>query len=132
MCHLLVGRVNFIGNYAGRKRNFIRRKGENPYEIPDETGVKCRFRRMRAGLRVLLLRFRAESITLEPAKRKELTHMARWMRNNNTTYVNYPEYSEKYLVIDGQIYVNIAAEPGSQIIGRFLRGADEGANKRGR
>lgn len=58
--------------------------------------------------------------------------MARWMRNNNTTYVNYPEYSEKYLMIDGQIYVNIAAEPGSQIIGRFLRSADEGANKRGR
>ena len=56
----------------------------------------------------------------------------RWMKNTNTTYVNYPEYSEKYLVIDGQIYVNIAAEPGSQIIGRFLRSAEDGADRRGR
>lgn len=59
--------------------------------------------------------------------------MARnWMRNNNPTYVNYPEYSEKYLVIDGQIYINIAADPGSQIVGRFLRAADEGSGKRSR
>lgn len=55
--------------------------------------------------------------------------MGGWMRNN-TTYVNYPEYSEKYLVIDGRVYVNIAAEPGSQIIGRFLRSADDGAGRR--
>ena len=56
----------------------------------------------------------------------------RWMRNNNTTYVNYPEYGEKYLVIDGQIYVNIAADPDNPVAGRFLRSADDGAGQRGR
>lgn len=57
--------------------------------------------------------------------------MAKWMRKN-TTYVNYPEYVEKYLIIDGQIYINIAADPESRIIGRFLRSADDGAGRRGR
>lgn len=55
-----------------------------------------------------------------------------WTRNSNPTYVNYPEYNEKYLVIDGQVYINIAADPGSQIIGRFLRSTDDGAGRRGR
>lgn len=58
--------------------------------------------------------------------------MAKWIRGNNTTYVNYPEYGEKYLVIDGQIYINIAADPDNPVTGRFLRSADDGAGKRGR
>lgn len=58
--------------------------------------------------------------------------MAKRWKGNNPTYVNYPEYNEKYLMIDGQIYINIAADPGSQIIGRFLRSADDGAGQRGR
>ena len=60
------------------------------------------------------------------------TQMAKRWKGHNTTYVYYPEYSEKYLVIDGQVCINTAADPGSPVIGRFLRSADEGAGQRGR
>lgn len=56
--------------------------------------------------------------------------MTKCWRGNNRIYVNYPEYSEKYLIIDGQmIYVNVAIDPGCRIIGRFLKSADGGIRR---
>lgn len=39
--------------------------------------------------------------------------------------VYYPEYKEhKYLIVDGEIYFNLAVQPGSIITARFLRETD--------
>ena len=51
----------------------------------------------------------------------------------NIKYANYPEFKDsRYIVIDGQVYLNIAAEPGTVIAGRFLRSASSGADRRDR
>jgi hypothetical protein len=54
-----------------------------------------------------------------------------WTRN--IKQANYPEFKDsKYIIIDGQIYLNLAAEPGAVIAGRFLRSADGGVDRRDR
>lgn len=47
-------------------------------------------------------------------------------------YANYPMYKEKYIIADGQIYLNLSADPGCICIARFIRSADAGAGKRDR
>lgn len=37
------------------------------------------------------------------------------------TYVDFPEYAEKYLLIGGKVYINVKGQEGSKRIGRFLR-----------
>ena len=47
--------------------------------------------------------------------------------------VNYPEYKDtKYLIVDGEVYYNIAVEPGAVIAARFLRECEIGSQERGR
>lgn len=47
--------------------------------------------------------------------------------------VSYPEYRDtKYLIVDGEIYYNIAVEPGAMIATRFLRECDIRSQERGR
>lgn len=60
--------------------------------------------------------------------------MARMQKhwNRNIKYASYPEFTEKYIIIDGQIYYNTAADGDGPVVGRFLRSADDGAGRRGR
>ena len=45
----------------------------------------------------------------------------------------YPEHSDvKYIIIDGEIFVNLCYEPGGVIAGRFLRSTGSGAGRRER
>ena len=53
-------------------------------------------------------------------------------RIKNIKYTELPQYKEKYIIIDGQVYLNLCADPGSICIARFLRHADNGKDLRDR
>ena len=47
-------------------------------------------------------------------------------------YAELPQYKEKYIIIDGQVYINLCRDPGSICMARFLRSAENGKNLRNR
>lgn len=47
-------------------------------------------------------------------------------------YAELPQYKEKYIIIDGKVYVNLCAEPGRICVARFLRGSANGKDLRDR
>lgn len=57
------------------------------------------------------------------------------MANNTRRYrqARYPEHSDaRFIVIDGEIFINLCYEPGGVIAGRFLRSTETGAGRRER
>jgi hypothetical protein len=55
------------------------------------------------------------------------------MMHRKIKTVSYPEYKDtKYLIVDGEIYFNLAVEPGAVIAARFLRANAVGEQERGR
>lgn len=77
-------------------------------------------RQKQTGLRVFELRFQVKSITLEPAKREELTLM------RMTTDTRYP-FKRMAAEIPGPDYILRAVHPGKRVI-LENRGAAPGAN----
>lgn len=54
-------------------------------------------------------------------------------RNRYYRMANYPEHRDsKYIVVDGEIFLNLAYEPGGIIVGRFLKSTETGAGRRDR
>lgn len=55
------------------------------------------------------------------------------MKRRPVKQVSYPEYQDsKYLIVDGAIYINTAAEPRAIITARFLQSGTIGGHERGR
>ena len=55
------------------------------------------------------------------------------MKTKRFREINLPQFSDsKYIVIEGEVFVNVGAEPGAPILGRFLYSTDDGAGRRGR
>ena len=53
-------------------------------------------------------------------------------RIKNFKYAELPQFKEKYVVIDGQVYINLCREPGSICVARFVRSAENGKDLRNR
>lgn len=52
------------------------------------------------------------------------------MTTRNQRTIRCPEYADsRYLVIDGEVYVNLCAEPGALIAGRFIRTSGGGRGR---
>ena len=48
------------------------------------------------------------------------------MKTNMRT-ISCPQHANtKYIIIDGKVYLNLSAEPGAAILGRFIRSTDRG------
>lgn len=48
---------------------------------------------------------------------------------NTTRYrtINCPQHADsKYIIIDGEVYLNLSADPGTVILGRFIRSTNRG------
>lgn len=55
------------------------------------------------------------------------------MKTRRFRTVQMPEFSDsKYIVMQGEVFVNASADPGAPILGRFLYSTDDGARRRGR
>ena len=73
-------------------------------------------------LRVFVLLLHMKCPIIEN-KSQRTTKGAGIMRRCKEVY--YPEYKEhKYLIVDSEIYYNLAVQPGSIITARFLRETD--------
>lgn len=53
-------------------------------------------------------------------------------RITNARYAELPQYKEKYIIIDGKVYINLCAEPGGICVARFLRSSTNGKDLRDR
>lgn len=49
------------------------------------------------------------------------------MKNTRYRTINCPQHANsKYIIIDGEVFLNLSAEPGAVILGRFIRSTNRG------